>query len=305
MSASDWKAQAEEKRASLMESITTAIQALADETDAVRAGEALERYLAAMSQFHQYSLHNQILIGLQKPDATLVAGFHTWQEKFGRWVKKGERGIAILAPRLLALREAPEEAAAPEHSQLGKPLPQREVGNPERRQRVIFATVYVFDVSQTEGTDLPDELAWREREKDEPVEKALGAFAHSRGIEIEIVDSLGNAEGRAREGALQLKPESGTHTFVHELAHVLYEHSKSEVRKRTTRQQREIEADAAAHVVCKYFGLSSLSPNYLALWEVSKEDIMACLERVRAVAVEIITGVEDSLKGDWVDRSDG
>ncbi len=299
--AADWKTQAQEKRNALMESITDAIKALAAETDAVRAGEALARYFDTLSKFHRYSLHNQILIWLQKPDATLVAGFQTWKQKFKRWVKKGEKGIAILAPRVLQPKAKEQEEDAgetPEGPVLLSTLVRGEgEENTAPRRRVCFTTVYVFDISQTEGDPLPDELEWRERAKDADVEAALTAFANSKGIAVEIVDEMkGGAEGSSSGGKIKLLPEAGTHTFVHELAHELYEHTRPEVHKNTTRQQREIEADAAAHVVCKHFGISSLSPNYLALWEASKEDILSCLDRVRAVAVEIIEAVEENQK---------
>jgi len=298
----DWKTQAQEKRSALMESITDAIKALAEETDAVRAGETLARYFDTLSKFHQYSLHNLILISIQKPDATLVAGFLTWKHKFNRWVKKGEKGIAILAPRVYQPKDAPQddlkETTAPEGPVILSTLVRgEEEENQKPRKRITFTTVYVFDISQTEGDPLPDELDWREKEKDPEVEKGLTAFAESRGIQVEIVDEMpSGAEGWARVGKIGLLPTSGTHTFVHELAHVLYEHCTPEVRKSTTRQQREIEADAAAHVVCKHFGISSLSPNYLALWEASKEDILSCLDRVRGIAVEIIEAVEGNKK---------
>ena len=101
--AADWKAQAQEKRNDLMESITDAIKALAAETDAVRAGEALARYFDTLSKFHRYSLHNQILIWLQKPDATLVAGFQTGKQKFSFSTRCGAVST-ICARHSIALR---------------------------------------------------------------------------------------------------------------------------------------------------------------------------------------------------------
>lgn len=292
----DWQQAAEEKRNALMQSITDAIASLAAETDEVRAGETLARYFKTVSQFHRYSLHNQILIWLQKPDATLVAGYRTWQQKFNRYVKKGEKGIAILAPRTCKPKE---EDAAKEGERtyeggtvLLSTLSSEEGEQTAPRRRIYFTTVYVFDVSQTEGDPLPDEPEWRERAKDLDFEQRLMAFAQSRGITVEIVDDMDGAEGRSFGGKIQLLPQSGSHTFVHELAHELYEHCKVEVREQTTRQQREIEADAAAHVVCQHFGIPSASANYLALWQAGKEDILGCMERVRQVAIELIEAVE-------------
>jgi len=295
----DWQQAAEEKRNALMQSITDAIAALAAETDEVRAGETLARYFKTVSQFHRYSLHNQILIWLQKPDATLVAGYRTWQAKFNRYVKKGEKGIAILAPRTCKPKEETGTANEPHKGQPGEDgtvlLSTLACGEGEQtapRRRIYFTTVYVFDVSQTEGDPLPDEPEWRERAKDLDFEQRLMAFAQSRGITVEIVDDMDGAEGRSFGGKIQLLPQSGSHTFVHEMAHELYEHCKADVREQTTRQQREIEADAAAHVVCQHFGIPSASANYLALWQAGKEDILGCMERVRQVAIELIEAVE-------------
>jgi len=293
----DWQQQAEGKRNALMQSITDAIASLAAETDEVRASETLARYFKTVSQFHRYSLHNQILIWLQKPDATLVAGYRTWQQKFNRCVKKGEKGIAILAPRIYKPKEDEDSKEGGERTYEGgtvllSTLSSEEGDQPAPRRRIYFTTVYVFDVSQTEGDPLPDEPEWRERSKDLDFEQRLTAFAASRGIAVEIVDDMDGAEGRSFGGKIQLLPQSGSHTFVHELAHELYAHCKPEVREQTTRQQREIEADAAAHVVCQHFGIPSASANYLALWQAGKEDILGCMERVRGVAIELIEAIE-------------
>jgi len=299
----DWQEQAEQKRNALMQSITDAIAALAAETDEVRASETLARYFKTVSQFHRYSLHNQILIWLQKPDATLVAGYRTWQQKFNRYVKKGEKGIAILAPRTFKPKEDGDDNQARKGRQqqdegeepttvLVSTLACGEGDQPAPRRRIYFTTVYVFDVSQTEGDPLPDEPEWRERSKDLDFEQRLMTFAQSRGITVEIVDDLDGAEGCSSGGSIKLLPTSGSHTFVHELAHELYEHCKAEVREQTTRQQREIEADTAAHVVCQHFGIPSSSANYLALWQAGKEDILSCMERVRGVALELIEAIE-------------
>ena len=219
-------------------------------------------------------------------------------------MKKGEKGIAILAPRTFKPKEDGDDNQARKGRRqqdegeepttvLVSTLACGEGDQPATRRRIYFTTVYVFDVSQTEGDPLPDEPEWRERSKDLDFEQRLTAFAQSRGITVEIVDDMDGAEGRSFGGKIQLLPQSGSHTFVHELAHELYAHCKPEVREQTTRQQREIEADAAAHVVCQHFGiLSSASANYLALWQAGKEDILGCMERVRGVAIELIEAIE-------------
>ncbi len=287
-SVEDYKQQVASKRDALMQSITDAVQALADETDEVRASEAMAKYFAFISTFYHYSFRNQILIQLQKPNATFVAGFNTWKNKYKRAVKKGEKGIAILMPRIYTPEdkdqkdvESPESGSATLDS-----------GNKEDRKRIFFTVGYVFDVSQTDGEPLPGPQ-WRDKDRDAVIENALKVFAASREIAVEYREDLGGAEGRCCEGKIELLPTAGTRTFVHELAHLLYEHFNPQIREKTTRQQREIEADTAAYVVVTHFGLTASSANYLALWRAGKDDILACMQRVRGVAVELIEAIED------------
>ncbi len=276
----------------LKQSITASIETLAAETDQVRISDTVKRYLDTLSNFHKYSWHNQLLIWIQRPEASRVAGFQTWKQKFGRQVKKGEKGIAILAPSIYKPKKTEEE---PEEEDAGATKVEtldREESQSES-QRMYFRVVYVFDVEQTEGDPLPEEPDWHDHEKDAALEDALLAFAKSKGIQVEISEDLGNAEGSSSGGKIRLLPTAGTRVFAHELAHELFEHCKPEVRVNTTRQQREIEADAAAYVVAQHFGLRAESaPNYLALWQAAGKDILACLERVRVVAMEIIQAVD-------------
>jgi hypothetical protein len=281
----------------LTQSITSAIQDLANETDQARVSETLQRYLETVSKFHRYSWNNQLLIWIQRPDAQRVAGYQTWKQKFNRQVKCGEKGIAILAPCVFKPKAKADDT--PDLEDLNETEPQPvtlTVGaalEDDQHPRMYFRVVYVFDVEQTEGEPLPEAPDWRDHEKDTGLENALTIFAKSKGIAVEISDDLGKAEGSSSGGKIRLLPTAGTRVFAHELAHELFEHCKPDVRANTTRQQREIEADAAAYVVVRHFGLSAESaPNYLALWRAAGKDILACLERVRGVAMEIIQAVE-------------
>ena len=278
----------------LKQSITASIETLAAETDQVRISDTLKRYLDTLSKFHKYSWHNQLLIWIQRPEANRVAGFQTWKQKFGRQVKKGEKGIAILAPSIYKPKKTGEE---PEEEDAGATKVETlDSEESQESQRMYFRVVYVFDVEQTEGDPLPEEPDWHDHEKDAALEDALMTFAKSKGIQVEISEDLGNAEGSSSGGKIRLLPTAGTRVFAHELAHELFKHCKPEVREMITRQQREIEADAAAYVVAQHFGLSAESaPNYLALWQAAGKDILACLERVRVVAMEIIQAVDTSL----------
>lgn len=280
----------------LKQSITASIETLASETDQVRISDTLKRYLETLSKFHRYSWHNQLLIWIQRPEASRVAGFQTWKNKFGRQVKRGEKGIAILAPCAYKPKSEKQEDAAEEDPSGTKVETLDSEKSQSEGSRLYFRVVYVFDVEQTEGDPLAQEPEWHDHEKDAAVEDALLAFAKSKGIQVEISPDLGKAEGASSGGKIRLQPTAGTRVFAHELAHELFEHCKPEVRETTTRQQREIEADAAAYVVAQHFGLSAESaPNYLALWQAAGKDILACLERVRGVAMEIIQACDTSL----------
>ena len=279
----------------LSRSITTAIEELSQETDMVRVSRTLHDYLDTLHKFHHYSWSNQLLIWMQKPEATRVAGYRTWTEKFKRQVRFGEKGIAILAPCIyFASQTEGDEDRHERRPSEDDPVAELSALQLRRQvQHLRFKVVYVFDVAQTEGEPLPEAPEWRDTEKDPELEKALHSMACSRGISVQVTEDLGGAQGCSSGGKILLLPGAGTRTFVHELAHELLEHGLPQVRARTTRQQRETEADASAYVVGRHFGLAgSCEPNYLALWQVAGGDILSSLERVRSVAIDIIQTVE-------------
>jgi len=278
----------------LTRSITVAIEDLAQETDQARISQTLQLYLEMLSKFHHYSWHNQLLIWIQSPQATQVAGYLTWKQKFKRQVKRGENGIAILAPCLYRPKNQAKTLAEEDPVLQSAPLVSSCEEPESAHSNLTFRVVHVFDVAQTEGEPLPECPEWRDQEKDPSLEDALLAFAKKKGIQVERNDDLGGPEGVSSGGKIRLLHTTGTRTLVHELAHELFEHSKPEIHSLSTAQQREVEADAAAYVVCHHFGLKSAStPNYLALWQASGKDILASLERVRGIAVEIIQEVDN------------
>jgi len=272
----------------LSRSITASIEELARETDQVRISETLQQYMEAMSKFHHYSLSNQLLIAIQKPEATQVAGFHTWLQKFKRQVRRGEKGIAIFAPIVTKLPKTVQDLDKEEQrSQL---LP----ANPSCRG---FKVVYVFDITQTEGEPIPAAPEWHDRERDLELEQGLYCLAHSRGIQVDVAQNLGGAQGVSSGGHIQLLDGAGTRVLVHELVHELLSHSSQEVRAVISKQQREIEADAAAFVVGRHFNLAGAAiPNYLALWQAAGPDILDCMERVREISTQIIRFLEENTK---------
>jgi hypothetical protein len=247
--------------------ITAHIEELAQATDAARVSEEMLRYLDACSKFHHYSLFNLWLILITKPNATAVAGFRKWQS-LNRYVNKGEHGIPILAPILI-----------------------RQKNDTETQEEIVgFKVVYVFDVSQTHGESLPPPPDWKSPEKNKELTKKLILYANSLGITVIENELQGEVQGVSKGGLIELSPDAGTITLVHELAHELL-HQQEDCS--LSKAVRELEAEAIAYVVAKYFGLDSLSsPNYVALHRASSKSIMEDLDRIRSTAATIIHSVE-------------
>jgi antirestriction protein ArdC len=259
--------------------------ALKELADALRQGksEKLVEYLGLMSRFHHYSFGNCILIAIQKPDATHVAGFGRWKD-LGRFVRKGEKGISILAP-LVGKRKEDEVG---ESSQAEQSTDKPQAG------KVVFGfrVVHVFDVSQTEGQELPEfaKLSGDPGEKFERLEVIIKSY----GIALEYVESLPfNANGMSEGGKISInatrpKPQVFS-TMVHELAHELLHWGDR--RDTTTKTIRETEAEAVAFVVCKSIGLetSTKASDYIQLWNGDEKVLLQSLEHIRTVAAKILS----------------
>jgi antirestriction protein ArdC len=243
--------------------------------DAVEAGKSdrLIAYLKAMGKFHKYSVGNAMLIHFQCPKATHVAGFRAWQ-KLGRHVKRGEHGIAILAPIV-------------RHTKI---LLTDDEEDSEKEKLVAFKTAYVFDISQTDGKPLP-EFARVRGDPNDNIER-LKEYIAEKGIRIEYSGNIGLAEGVSCGGRIKVKeglssPEQFS-VLVHELAHEMLHKGKENVSK--DKKVRETEAEAVAFVVCQGIGLdvNSASSDYIQLYDGDKKMLLQSLERIRGMAAEIL-----------------
>jgi len=237
--------------------------------------ETLIQYLAAISRFHRYSLRNVMLIASQKPAATHVAGFHAWH-KLGRFVKKGEKGILILAPIVRRKNDAQEQEESVESS-----------------TTVGFRPAYVFDLSQTDGQELPaigsvngDPSVYRER---------LGKFIAGQGISLEYSQDIAPARGTSSGAKITLLPgQSPAEEFAtlsHELAHEMLH--RGDRRRSTSTRIRETEAEAVAFVVCHSIGLQtgSASQDYIQLYQGDAKLLTASLEHIQKTAVQILDAI--------------
>ncbi|MBQ9928169.1 MAG: nucleotidyltransferase domain-containing protein, partial [Lachnospiraceae bacterium] len=271
--------------------------------------EKYKNYLNTMSKFHNYSFNNTLLIAMQKPDATLVAGFQAWKKNFERHVKKGEKGIRILAPAPYKVKEE-QEKLDPETNEImldkdGKPVMEEvEVTIP------AFRAVSVFDVSQTDGRELP-ELAVSELSADvEGYQDFMKALERVSPVPIGYEDISGEAKGyyhteEQRVAIQQGMSESQTvKTAIHEVAHAKL-HSR-ELNKDTDlsepkdRNTKEVEAESIAYTVCQHFGIdtSDYSFGYIAGWSSGKEmtELKSSLDTIRRTASEMISGIEAHLQ---------
>ncbi len=248
--------------------------------------EVLTQYLSAMGRFHPYSFGNIMLIARQKPEASHVAGIRTWNS-LGRFVKRGEKGILILAPMVGYRRRRNDEIATEIDS-----------GNAaeERKSEPTlygFRAVYVFDISQTEGKELPtltdvqgDVSGYRER---------LIQFVEEQGIKLNYSERIAPAKGMSYGGKITLlsgmEPAEEFSTLVHELAHEMLH--RSERRTVTTKQVRETEAEAVAFVVCQSVGLENgtAAQDYIQLWNGSAKLLQESLEVVQRTASVILGAI--------------
>ena len=243
-------------------------------TESLENGQSdeLKKYLQTMSRFHQYSLRNVMLIALQKPSATHVAGFHSWK-KLGRFVKKSENGIVIIAPLVYKKETVDNNDNSPIVTEING-----------------FKAVYVFDISQTDGDELP-EFA---RVQGDPTRylEMLGNFISANGITLEYSDTL-HADGCSSGGKITIRsglsPAQDFSVKVHELAHEFLHHTGEELSK----TQRETEAEAVAYVVCQSIGLdtSTAFSDYIQLYRGDKETLISSIQRIKDVSGKIITGL--------------
>lgn len=272
--------------------------------------ERYQAYLKAMSKFHDYSLNNTLLILMQKPDASLVAGFGKWRDDFERHVKRGEKGIKIFAPAPYTIKKEAEkidpDTGQPVIGADGKPvMEQREIKIP------AFKVVSVFDVSQTDGKEIPDLSVDALTGSVEQYEDFWRVLKEVSPVPVELEKIEGGAHGyysltdkriAVDEGMSELQTIK---TLIHEIAHAKLHDidlnaPTEEMENRPNRRTREVEAESIAFTVCQHFGLdtSDYSFGYVAGWSSDKEikELKASLETIRTTASALITEIEERLQ---------
>ena len=272
--------------------------------------EKYKTYLSTMSKFHNYSFNNTLLITMQKPKATLVAGYKAWQKNFERHVNKGEKAIRILAPAPYKIKEERDKLDPVTGEMMFD-----ENGMPQKEQVEVtipaFRAVSVFDVSQTDGKPIPELEAQELLSTVEGYEDFVQALMNVAPVPIGFEDIPGDSKGyfhteEKRIAVQENMSESQTlKTMVHEVAHSML-HNKEINRDdlmeapAKDRNTKEVEAESVAYTVCQHFGIdtSDYSFGYIAGWSSGKDmkELKSSLDAIRKTASELITGIEGALR---------
>lgn len=271
--------------------------------------ERFKEYLRTMSKFYNYSFNNTLLIAMQKPEATYVAGYTSWQRNFDRQVMKGEKGIKILAPAPYKAQEEREKI---------DPLTQKPVIGADGKAvtetvevlRPAFKVVSVFDVSQTDGKELPDIIVDELKGTVENYEAFFDALRQESPVPISFEDIPGGAKGffspvesriAIQEGMSEIQTvKTAIHEIAHAKLHAVKPDEKAAPEDKKDRHTKEVEAESVAYTVCQRYGIetSDYSFGYIAGWSSGKEtkELKSSLDTIRKTAAEMIEGIDAKLK---------
>ena len=268
--------------------------------------ERYKEYLQVMSKFHNYSFNNTLLIAMQKPDASLIAGFNAWKNNFGRNVMRGEKGIRILAPSPYKIRQEVEK----KDPQTGKTViggDGKPVTETKEIQIPAYRVVAVFDVSQTEGRELPSISANELTGDVEQYEDFFAALEKTSPVPMGFEKIEGTAHGYYHLEEKRIAIDEGMSelqnlkTAIHEIAHAKLHDidlnaPQEEQPDRPDRRTREVQAESIAYTVCQHYGLdtSDYSFGYVAGWSSGRElsELKSSLETIRSAAAEIINSID-------------
>ena len=271
--------------------------------------ERFKEYLRTMSKFYNYSFNNTLLIAMQKPEATYVAGYTSLQRNFDRQVMKGEKGIKILAPAPYKAQEEREKI---------DPLTQKPVIGTDGKAvtetvevlRPAFKVVSVFDVSQTDGKELPDIIVDELKGTVENYEAFFDALKQESPVPISFEDIPGGAKGffspvesriAIQEGMSEIQTvKTAIHEIAHAKLHAVKPDEKAAPEDKKDRHTKEVEAESVAYTVCQRYGIetSDYSFGYIAGWSSGKEtkELKSSLDTIRKTAAEMIEGIDAKLK---------
>lgn len=286
--------------ASRAERMAGIMKKLEDGVKDLFTSEKYQTFLATMAKFHKYSFNNTILIALQKPDATLVAGYTAWKTKFHRQVRKGEKGIQIIAPVPVK-----EKSAKAVHE---ADLQAADAGVPEKEKiHQYFKAATVFDISQTEGAPLPTIGVEELSGQTENYSAMIDSLRALSPVPVRFDEITSGAKGyfSQTEKEVVVKRDMSqlqtVKTLIHEIAHAVL-HDRERLKAENLSKDRltkEVEAESVAFSVCTYFGLdtSEYSFPYIAGWSSSMEmnELKASMDTIRKTSGSIIEQMEKDL----------
>ncbi|MCD8398799.1 MAG: DUF3849 domain-containing protein [Lachnospiraceae bacterium] len=269
--------------------------------------ERYTEYLQTMSQFHSYSFNNTLLIAMQKPDATLVAGYQAWQKKFNRHVRKGEKGIQIIAPAPIREKEIQEKVDEQTGEVILKPN-----GQPETEEVVHviprFRVTTVFDLSQTDGEPLPDLGVEELTANVDNFDLFMQAIEQASPVPIRFDEISSGAKGYYDNGSKEIviqqdMSESQTlKTAIHETAHARL-HDRDRMQEEGIQKDqmtKEVEAESVAYTVCQSFGIdtSDYSFPYVAGWSSGKDmkELRSSMDTIRHTASEMMDEITEAVR---------
>ena len=295
----DPKKAAEQRKAELKDITEKLEKGVQD----VYSSEQYQDLLNTMAKFPHYSVNNNILIMMQKPDATLVQSYTGWK-KMGRFVKKGEKGIRILAPAPFKLEK--EQDKVDESGKVVLDKDGEAVKEKVEINMTAFKPVSTFDVSQTEGEPLPtigvDELTGNI----EGYQTLFEAIKSASPVPIGFEDIKSGAKGYFHVEENRIAINSGmseiqnVKTAIHEMAHAKLHNSEAQKDNKQSKSSKEVEAESVAYTVCQHYGIdtSDYSFAYVATWSQGKElpELKESLNTIRNAASELITKIDEKVQ---------
>lgn len=257
----------------LRESFNSTIEKLIDAIESESVTQELKDFYKQASRFTRYSLSNQVLILMQDPKATRVAGYKAWMTKFSRYVKKGEHGIGILAPHQYKTKD--DDGKVHEH--------------------IGFHATTVFDVRQTDGVPLLDPTHV-DGDDGKRLYDAFAAYSKSLGMPAFVVGGLGPIDGVCKKDTIEINESLSTQNRIGVLAHEITHHLSKHRGSDKSKEVKEYEAESSAFIVCERFGIRNKAPQYLKIWGATREDIKKSLKVIVDMSNKIINGIEEITK---------
>ena len=256
---------------------------LAKLTDKAKFSDNIKNYFDFLAKFHKYSWNNRILIYSQNPNASFIAGFRAWQNRFDRKVSSGEKAIWIYAPRTFK-----EKKMVKKFDDDGK-----EIEIEEEVEHLYFTPVPVFDVSQTKGGELP-KVDYGTSKNDHPeLLKSLEGVCEKEGIKLAYKPLRSGLNGFSANKAItinsKLSVDSKVTTLSHELGHEFLHWDEDKGEYNIT--QRETEAEAVGFIVARFYGVETKAFNYLALYSSNGELVLNSLERISRAVSKILNNI--------------